>query len=346
MSLRPFLGLSLVAILAAQVAPLHAQQKNELFRGKEISLLIGATAGGGADTYGRLLARHYGQYLQGNPTIIAKNVPGAGGLRLANQVYNVSPKDGTEIATFATTTAMEPMFGNKEAKYDTVKFTWIGNMDSDSTGCLTWKTTGIKTWQDMKNHAETTFGASGPSSASSIDAKIMGAILGVNARVIHGYQGTRTSNLAMQRGELDGICGLYMSTIRSQFSQDVENGNLTVWMTFGKERTKEFPDAPTIYEAVSNENDRELATLMFGQDTIGRPFSAPPSLSPEVVTALQSGFMAAMDDKDLQAEATKMGLSIKPMSGTETQQQYQAFYSLPKAVVEHAMQILGGRGGE
>lgn len=333
---------ALAAVLAIFSGTAHAQQSGDLFRGKEISLLIGGGPGGGADAYARLLARHYGRMLPGNPSIVAKNVLGAGGLKLANQLYNVSPKDGTEIGTFLTTTALEPLFGNKEARFETTKFTWIGNMlDTDATACVTWKTSGIKTWEDLKGR-ETTFGSSGVSSLISIQTKIAGELLGVKTKVINGYQGgIRTSNLAMQRGELDATCGLYIVTVRSQFADQLQSGDLIVWMTFGAERDKAFPNVPTIYDVVKNDADRALAELIFKQDVLSRPFSAPPGLSAERVNALRTGFMATLADKAFLEDAGKAGLAIHAMNGEETQKRYQAFYSAPASVVERAKAITG-----
>jgi len=321
-----------------------AQPAADLFRGKEIAVLIGGGPGGGADIYARELARFYGRFLPGNPSLVAKNVLGAGGLKLANQIYNVSPKDGTEIATFLTTTALDPLFGNKEARYETAKFTWIGNMDSDATGCITWRTTGIKSWQDLKTGTRN-FGASGPAATASIQAKIVAALLGIDIKMIHGYtQGIRSQLMAMQRGELDAICGLYLSTIHAQFASDLAQGELLVLMTFGKSRAEDFPDVPTVYEVLSKDEDRQLADLIFGQDALSRPFSAPPGLSADRSRALRDGFMATMNDAAFLAEAKKANISIRPMTGEETQARYAGFYSTPKAVVERAMTIIGGRG--
>ena len=334
-------SLALAGALAQQAA---AQPAGDLFRGKEVAVLIGGAPGGGADIYARELARFYGHFLPGNPSVVAKNVLGAGGLKLANQLYNVSPKDGTEIATFLTTTALEPLFGGKEARYDTAKFTWIGNMDSDATGCVTWKTTGLKSWQDLKARTRN-FGASGPASTASIQAKIVAALLGIDIKMIHGYtQGIRSQILAMQHGELDAICGLYLSTMHAQFASDLASGDLIVWMTFGKSRAADFPNVPTIYEVLQKDEDRQLADLIFGQDLLSRPFSAPPGLAPERSRALRDGFMATMKDPAFLAETRKAGLSIRPMDGAETQARYASFYAMPKAVVERAMALIGGRG--
>lgn len=317
-------------------------QQADLFRGKEISVLIGGGPGGGADTYTRLFARHYGRLLPGNPAVVAKNVLGAGGLKLANQLYNISPKDGTEIGTFLTTTALEPLFGNKEARFETGKFTWIGNMlDNDATACMTWKTSGIKTWEDMKTR-ETTFGSSGASSLTSIQTKTVGELLHVKTKVINGYQGgIRESNLAMQRGELDATCGVYIVTVRTQFADQIKAGDLIVWMTFGAKRDPAFPSVPTIYDVIQNDEDRALAKLIFEQDVLSRPLAAPPGVSQERTAALRKGFMATMADKAFLDDTAKAGLSIHEMSGEETARRYQAFYEVPKSAVERAKKIIG-----
>jgi tripartite-type tricarboxylate transporter receptor subunit TctC len=340
-----------VAVLAGALsfasASVHAQNA-DLFRGKEISVLIGGAPGGGADVYARLLAKHFGRFLPGNPTVTAKNVLGAGGLKLANQLYNISPKDGTEIGTFLTTTALEPLFGNKEARFDTTKFTWIGNMlDTDATACMTWKTSGIKSWEDLKTRKKTTFGSSGASSLITIQTKVIGELLGVKVKVINGYQGgVRMSNLAMQRGELDATCGVYIVTIRSQFPDQLASGDLKVWMTFGTKRDPAFPNVPNVYEVVKDPKDHALAELIFKQDILSRPFSAPPGLSAERVTALRNGFMAATSDKELLADAEKAGLAIHAMTGEDLQKSYAAFFSMPQDVVARAKAITRVEGAE
>ncbi len=310
-----------------------AQQQGKLFAGKEITLLIGAGVGGGADTYARLFGRHVGNFLPGKPTIVPKNMQGAGGMIVANQIFNIAPRDGTALGAFATSGALQPLFHNPKAKYDTVKFTWIGNMDSESTVCGTGKHTGIKTWQDLKGR-ETRFGAGGAVSATAVHPKVVGALLGVKVKVIHGYRGTKASNLAMQRGEVDGICGLFVSTIRTAFLHQVQSGDMTIWMTFGKKRAAMFPNVPTIYEVVKSDNDRMLAELLFGQDELARPLAGPPGLSAEVTNALRRGFDAAMKDKALLAEAKRLRLEIDPMSGEETAQKFQKFFTFPASIVD------------
>lgn len=173
---------------------------------------------------------------------------------------------------------------------------------------------------------------------------LVGALLGVKVKVIYGYQGgIRTSNLAMQRGELDGTCGVYIVTIRSQFADQLKSGNLIVWMTFGLKRDPAFPDVPNIYEVLKNDNDRKLAELIFKQDILGRPLAAPPGLPADRTAALRTAFMATMDDKDFLAEANKAKLAIHPMNGEETQKAYAAFFTVSKDTVARAKAITSAK---
>jgi tripartite-type tricarboxylate transporter receptor subunit TctC len=331
-------GALAAVVLAAPVA--SAQEGADLFRGKEISMSIGFGPGGGYDTYGRMFARYFGKFVPGKPNVVPKNAPGAGGLRLANQIYNVSAKDGTELALFAASTALEPLFGNKDAKFDTTKFTWIGNLDSDVSSCGVWKHSGIKKWEDMKTK-QTTFGATGPAAITSIHPRVIGALLGLKTKVILGYSGTRDVNLAMQKGEVDGTCGLYMSSIHSQYQKDVDNGNLTILITLGKQRPKEFSNVPSIFELVKGGDDKQIAELIFGSDAIGRPIAAPPGVSPERTKVLRDAFNAMVKDKAFVAEANKIGLSIEPMTGEHVQELFVSYYATPKPVVAKAMAAMG-----
>ena len=336
------LGTLIAGAAALLIAGQASAQSSEdtFFKGKEISLGIGFGAGGGYDTYARLMARHYGRFIPGNPVVVPKNEPGAGGMKLASTIYNVARKDGTELALFAATTALEPLFGTEEAKYETTKFTWIGNLDSDVSSCGVWKHTGIKTWEDVKSK-ETTFGATGPAAITSIHPLVMGSLFGMKTKVILGYQGTRDVNLAMQRGEVDGTCGMYMSSIRSQYKDDVASGALTILMTFGTERTKDFPNVPSVFELIKNDDDRKLADLIFGSDQIGRPISAPPGLAPARAATLRKAFDTMVKDPEFLAEATKIGLSMQAMTGEDVQKRFAEFYNTPKPVIDRAMKAMG-----
>jgi tripartite-type tricarboxylate transporter receptor subunit TctC len=317
-----------------------AAQEDTFFKGKEITLSMGFGPGGGYDTYGRLFARHFGRFVPGNPNVVPKNVPGAGSMKLANEIYNVAKKDGTELGLFAASTALEPLFGTAEAKYETTKYTWIGNMASDISGCGVWKHTGLKSWDGMKTR-ETSFGATGPAAITSIHPRVMGALLGVKTKVILGYQGTREVNLAMQRGEVDGTCGMYMSSISAQYQKDVDAGDLIILMTFGKERTQEFPKVPSITELLKNDDDKKLADLIFGSDAIGRPIAAPPGVPAARAATLRKAFDAMMKDAAFLADAKKINVAITNMSGAEVEKIFAGFFTTPKPVIAKAKEAMG-----
>ncbi len=337
--MRILATLALCAAACAAATGAHAQE-DTFFKGKEVTLYIGFGPGGGYDTYGRLFTRHYGKFLPGNPTVIARNDPAGGGMKVANQIYSIAKKDGTELGLFQSATALEPMYGTKEAKYETTKYTWVGNMDSDIAGCGVWKHTGIKTWEDMKKR-ETTFGATGPTAVTAIHPKVAGALLGLPIKVILGYQGTRDVNLAMQKGEVDGTCGMYMSSIRSQYQNYVNSGELTIWMTFGQKRAADFPNVPSIFELVKSDEDRALANLIFGSDAIGRPIAAPPGVPPARAKTLHDAFDKMVKDPEFLADAKNLGLSIAPMSGAEVQKKFEELMKTPKPVVDRAAKAMG-----
>jgi tripartite-type tricarboxylate transporter receptor subunit TctC len=313
----------------------------DAFRGKEISLVVGNGAAGGFDVSARLFSRYYGRFLPGNPTVVVKNVPGAGGLIAANHIFNVAPKDGTEIGLFPTSVALEPLFHNPQAKYETDKFTWIGNMNSDAANsCGAWKQSGIKNWEDVKTR-ETTIGAAGPSGESAIYSKVIAALLGLKTKVILGYTSSQTVLAAMQRGEIDGSCGLNVANTYTQFEQQIKAGDLVVWMTFGRQRPPEFPDAPTVYELIKNDKDMQVANLVFGQNRINRGLSAPPGMAPDLTKTMRTAFMATMTDKDFLADAKQANVLIHPMTGEETTAVYQSFYDEPKEAIERTIKIIG-----
>jgi tripartite-type tricarboxylate transporter receptor subunit TctC len=329
-------ALGVLAILVAGTA----QAQDVTFKGQDVTVSVGVGPGGGYDTYARHFARHLGKHLPGNPNVIVKNEPGAGSLKLAVRMFNAARKDGTELALIPSSVALEPLFGNSDAAFDTNKMIWIGNLDSDVSSCGVWKHANVKSWEDLKTR-EIIFGATGPSAITSIHPNVMASLVGLKIKVISGYAGTRDINVAMQRGEVDATCGMYMSTIRSQYQQNVDQGELSILMTFGKERTKDFPNVASLFELVKPGEDRQLAELIFGADAIGRPIAAPPGLKPELVTVLRKAFDATIADPDYLAEAKKIGLSVVSMNGADLQKKFAEFYETPKAVVTKAQAVMG-----
>jgi tripartite-type tricarboxylate transporter receptor subunit TctC len=221
-----FSGMLTFAALPLYVAPAAAQAD---FKGETVSIQIGYGPGGGYDTYGRALARHFGRFIPGNPNVVPKNMPGAGSLRAANYVYNLSARDPVDIALIAASTAVEPLMGNDAAKFDVTKFGWLGSMNQDISFCGVWQAQGLpNTFQEMlkKGGKELIFGSAGPAAISHQHPLILKNVLGANIRVISGYEGQKQVNLAMQRGEVHGACGLFVSSIKAQWMPNVKAGQL------------------------------------------------------------------------------------------------------------------------
>jgi tripartite-type tricarboxylate transporter receptor subunit TctC len=311
------------------------------FSGETIAIEIGYGPGGGYDTYARLLAKHYGRLIPGNPTVVARNMPGAGSLRAANFIYNLAPKDGTELGAWAASTVMEPLLGNELAKFDAAKFGWIGSMNQDISFCGIWQKPGAATsFQDMLT-METIFGSAGPASISFQHPLVLKNLLGADARVVTGYAGSREVNLAMQRGEVNGACGLFVSSIKSQFFKDVEEGRLKLVIQMGPKTTDEFGKVPSVFDYVKTEDDRKVLELHFKQILLGRPLAGPPGMPPERLATLRAAFMDTMKDPEFLADAQRANIDIDPVTGEQVDALLEQFAKYPKSVIDKARAVIG-----
>jgi tripartite-type tricarboxylate transporter receptor subunit TctC len=335
------LGPSLITALLL-AAPAAAQTPD--FRGETITVQIGYGPGGGYDTYGRLLARHYGRLVPGSPSVVPKNMPGAGSLRAANHIYNLTAREGLEIGIFAASTAMEPLMGNDQAKFDATRFGWIGSMNQDISFCGVWVAPGLPTtFPDMlrKDGKELIFGSAGPAAISHQHPLILKNVLGANIRVIAGYDGQKEVNLAMQRGEVHGACGLFVSSIKSQWLRDVQAGHLKLFLQMGPKATMEFGDIHDVFDFVKTDEDRKVLELHFKQTVLGRPFAASPNLPKERLAVLRRAFVDTMKDRDFLADAQRVNVDIDPATGEEAQALLAQFADYPKPVIEKAKAAIG-----
>jgi len=334
------LYLTLGTILAGPW-PTHAAAN---FKGETITIQIGFAPGGGYDAYARVLARHYGRFIPGNPAVIPKNMPGAGSLRAANHIYNLTAKDGTEIATFSASSAMEPMMGNAQAKFDTTKFGWIGSMNQDIAFCGIWGGYGIPTtFPDMLQTGakELVFGSTGPAAVTHQHALILRNVLGANIRVASGYQGQKEVHLAMQRGEVHGVCGLFASAIKVQSLPDVQAGRLKLFLQMGPKRSDEFGAIPDVFDFVKSDEARSVLELHFKQTMLGRPLAASPNLPKDKLTTLRRAFVSTMNDPDFLTDARKSNLDIDVATSDEVERLLLGFSNYPKSVVERAKTAIG-----
>ncbi len=314
----------------------HAQDAGEFYRGKTINLIAGFNPGGGADTYARLVARHLGRHVAGNPTVVVRNMQGAGSVIAANYVFNVSPKDGLELGLFAGNIVIDPLIGGTQYKYDTGKFNWIGAPSSDSNVCLSSPKSTFKTIDDALKRDMIT-GASG---TSTLDfPMLMNNVIGTRFKLVKGYGGSAALRLAMERGEIEGFCGVGYNSMRTAGLLMPDKSNILVQV--GLSKNPQMAKVPFIFDYAKSDADRQIFTLVFGWLDLERPIAAPPGTPPERVRALREGFDKAMADPALLADADKVNVGIEPMSGAAIAKFVADVSRTPAAVTTRAAQILG-----
>ena len=336
-ALRYLIGLGAIGVLigSALPPPVQAESVADFYKGKTITLYIGYSAGGGYDTYARTIGRVIGRHIPGNPKVVAKNKPGAGSLRLTNELYNSLPKDGTVIATFGRGMVMEPLFGNKKAMFDPSKFTWLGSANNEVSVCIAWHESPIQTLDDFLT-MPMIVGGTGPGADTDTFPKVLNNILGTKLRLVTGYPGGNDINLAIERGELQGRCGYSWSSLKSRFPQWLTGKKVQILLQMSTAKHPDLPDVPFVMDLAKTDKDRKVLELVFARQAWGRPFAAPPGVPADRVKALQAAFMATMKDADFLADAKKQKLEIAPISGEKIKQLIAALYASPKDLVEAA----------
>jgi tripartite-type tricarboxylate transporter receptor subunit TctC len=317
----------------------------DYYKGKNIRILIGYGAGGGYDTTTRIFGRHFSKHLPGNPTVVPQNMPGAGSMKVANFIYNAAPKDGATIGVFASSTALEPLFGNKKAKFVTSKFNWLGSMHQDTASCAVWKGAGqnIRTLDDLlKAKKPVLFGSTSPAAITSQHALVLKNYLGAPVKVIYGYKGTKGASLAMQKGEVHGMCGMFESSARGAFNQLISSGDLKIFVQFGPDRAVPFfGDATRLYSKIKNEADRPVLDLIYRQTQLARPMAAPPGVPVARLAALRKAFIATLTDPALVADAARRKIVFNPLNASEAIALFAKFEATSKPLIRKAATLIG-----
>jgi tripartite-type tricarboxylate transporter receptor subunit TctC len=312
--------------------PAKAQDPADFYRGKTIQLLIAYTSGGNYDLHARVLARHISKYIPGSPTVVPQNFVGAAGLRLANHLYNVAPKDGTIIGILARGSSTEPLLGNTAAQFDPRRYTWIGSVADEVSVCVSWHSSKVKSFQDMLT---TPFivGGQGPSSDANLFASLLHSVFGAKTQIVSGYPGTNEISLAMERGEVEGRCGWAWGSVKVSRGNWLAAKKINVILQIALQRAPDLPDTPLIMDLARNESERKMLQLMFSRQQMAWPFAAPPDLPADRVATLRTAFVATMKDPDYLAEAKQRGLEVNPMSGEAMEALVRQIYDSPAEVV-------------
>lgn len=322
------LALSLAAIAPARAADDVAS----FYRGKQIRFIVGSAAGGTYDLLARIVARHIGAHVPGNPTIIVQNQPTAGGLLMVNQLYALGPNDGTAIGVPLNGIPAAPLLQPAAAHFESAKLIWVGSTHSEPYVAYVWHTAPTQSLADLTTK-QLVVGATTPGTTMNDFPALTNAVLGTKFKIVPGYASTPQMNEALERGEVEGIVGFGWFALNAQAPQWVKDGKVKVVAQFGASRSKILPDVPLMIDLAKTSADRRALMLLFGRTEYGRPYFLPPGVPTDRVQALRRAFDATMKDDAFAAEAEKIGFAVDPLTGEQVQAAVASLADTPPDVV-------------
>ena len=323
------------AAALSTVGGAYAQGAADFYRDKTVTIVVGHEPGTGFDIYSRALMQFYGKHIAGQPKVIVQNMPGASGVTAANWVYNNAAKDGTVLGTFSQNITVERLFGNTAAKYDAAAFNWIGNMEESAAACAFSPAAGIKSFDDVFNR-EVVIGAVGATGPIGQSGRALNNLFGTKLKIVYGYKGSASVKLAVQNNEVQGICGLPISTFRAFWKDLLDSGGLKMMLQLSAKPLPEFGDLTHISKYIRSEEQRQIVELIFETQVLGRIYTAPPGVPADRVAALRQGFMATMADPEFIAYAQKAQIFLSPASGEQVTAMVKRFQEAPADIVEKA----------
>ncbi|HEY4136628.1 MAG TPA: tripartite tricarboxylate transporter substrate-binding protein [Alphaproteobacteria bacterium] len=311
----------------------------EFYKGKQIDVVIGSTPGGGFDSYARFLSRHMYRHIPGNPTMVPKNMPGAGGLKQMTYLMGAAPTDGTVIGIINPVMTTAPLLTPEVAKFDPLRYEWIGSANAEISTCGFWKHSGVNGVEDLTKR-ELIIGGVGPSSGSTMDAMTLKNVLGLPFKIVPGYSGLSEVALAAARGEVDGACGLNVTTLKSAHWDAIQRGELKIVVQTSLRSHPDLPGVANVFSLAKTEEQKEIMQLTFGPWIYGRPFVAPPGTDPKQLAVLRAAFAETMKDPQFLTEADKAHLEVNPATPEEIVVLIKNIYATPPAVIEKTRQML------
>ena len=332
---------AVIALIMASLAPLPCDAQDaiaDFYKGRQISVMVGFSPGGSSSLYAQALARHMGRYLPGNPSFIVQHVPGAGGLVLANSMFNIAPRDGTAFAITGRTAAIEPLLGNKNARFDGRQFNWLGTANVEHTTCSLWHSAKVKTLQDALQ-MEAVVGGSGADATEVIFPKAANKLVGTKFKIVLGYPGSTEILLALERGEVDGFCGIGWTFLKLRKAEWLKDRKINILYQMSIEKHPDLPHVPAIIDYAKTAEDRSVFEFLFAPQQMGRPFFAPPGVPAERVRALREAFAQTLKDAQFLAEAEKSGIEVQLVDGERIQKLVDTIYASPTDVIARAKAV-------
>jgi tripartite-type tricarboxylate transporter receptor subunit TctC len=319
--------------LVATMNTASAESVAEFYAGKTFTIVVGSDVGGGYDTNARLLSRHIGRFIPGNPTVIVQNRPGAGSITAANYIYSAAPKDGTVIGMVQRGIPLFKLTNQPGVQYDPEKFTWIGNMSSEAGVAMVWTTSPVQKTEELFTK-EVVVGGSGSGAENETGPRLLNTIIGTKFKLVSGYKSQTEILLAVERGEVAGIGTMSWPSLKASKAKEYKEGKLKVLLQNGLKRDKELPDVPLSLDFAKNDADRQALEFYFTQNTIARPIIAPPGVPADRVAALRAAVVAMSKDKDFKEDAAKVGLDSEVVDGAEVQRIVEKLVRTPADVVK------------
>jgi len=312
-----------------------ADSVSDFYKNKTVTIWVGYSPGGGYDVYARTFARHWSKHLPGNPEFIVKNRPGAGSMLVANELYNILPKDGTAIGVIGRGMPQEKLLGNDQAKFESDKFTWIGSANNEVSVCVSWAATGITKYEDLKTRGMIV-GGTGEGADTDTFPKVMNNVLGTKLKLVTGYPGGTDVLFAMEKGELEGRCGYSWSSAVTTHGDWLRDKKMNVLVQMSTEKHPDLPNVPFIMDLADTEEQKQVLEFIYARQAWGRPFLAPPGVPADRAKALQDSFMAVTKDPAFVADAKKQKLEINPLSGPRVAQLMKRMAQTPVKIVNLA----------
>jgi tripartite-type tricarboxylate transporter receptor subunit TctC len=332
---RKAIGAAATLLVAGALTGAAAAE--DFYKGRNVSLVIGYSAGGGYDAYARLLARFMGKHIPGDPSIIPQQMAGAGSLRAANYIYSVVPKDGLTFSTFSRNMGISPLVD--KATFDSRKFTWLGSVTDDTTTCVSSAASPIKDWNDFLNKPSK-FGGLGSGADPDVWALMYKNVFGAKVKLITGYPGTNDAILAMERGEVDGLCGLSWSTIKTEHPRWLEDHSVRIIVQAALKKEPELGAVPLATDLVTSPEQLQILKVLLATQAMARPFAAPPDIPADRKAALLAALDATMGDPDFLSEAKKQNFDVRPVPAAKIDAILAEIYATPKDVIDKATRAI------
>jgi tripartite-type tricarboxylate transporter receptor subunit TctC len=325
------------ALCVLAPASVRADAIEDFYRNKDVQVLVGNPAGGGYDVYARFLARHLGRFIPGQPRIVVVNMPGANGMIMTNHMFNRAVRDGTVIGMPNRSDPTEPLFGNDQARYDARAFNWLGSMNNEVSICGAWHTTRMTRFDDLKSR-ELIVGGTGPGDDTVMFPTVINNVLGTKMRIVTGYPGGNDLNIALERGEIEGRCGMSYSSLTGTRPEWLRENRFNILLQISTAKHTALGAIPVVIELAANDRQRQIMRLLFARQLWGRPFVAPPDVPAPRVAALRKAFTDTMNDPQFRDEAGRAKLEITPVDGDTIQKEVVDIYKTSPEVIAAAKQ--------